>query len=142
MTEQVSIMSAEGYMQKFGVKGIGEGADRWMIRRQMLEAIRKEIFDMAVFRIGPQVFGQDYQPTEKEQRKLTNILDNAQKKWEKICRIFSRYKETAGLIQAKDLREYLDEELSAAVQPDEDEIDDIPMDEAEEKGEETDGSDE
>lgn len=116
MTEQISIMSAEGYMQKYGVKGIGGGADRWMVRRQMLDSMRKEIFDQAVFRIGPQVFSSEYQPTEKEQQKLINILDNAEKKWRRICRIFEMYKETIDLIQPKDLREYLDEDLSAAVQ--------------------------
>ena len=139
MTEQIRILSAEDYMQKYGADGIGKGADRWMIRRQMLDAMRKEIFDLAVFRIGPQVFNDEYQPSEKEQQKLINILINAEKKWGKICRIFGMYKETCDLIQPKDLREYLDEDLSEIRKSVTDDIsaekENETDEEAEEKGE-------
>ena len=50
MQEQVTVMSAEAYFQKYAVNGIGKGADRWMIKRQLIDAFRKEIFGLVAMR--------------------------------------------------------------------------------------------
>ena len=114
MIQRVNVMSVGDYIQKFGIDGIGKGADRWMIKRQMLDTLRKEIFELSVFRIGPEVFSNEYGPDEKDRKKLENILEGAQKKWNGICKIFNRYQETAGLIEEKDLKEYLNEQMKMA----------------------------
>lgn len=134
MMQQVNVMKVNGYIQKYGVDGIGKGADKWMIKRQMLENLRKEIFELSVFRIGPQVFSNEYDPSEKDRKKLENILAGAQKKWNAICKIFNKYEGTSGLIEEKDLIEYLDEQMNP---------NDIHREETEnEKEEESNGSDE
>lgn len=107
--EKVTIMGIPQYVKKYGVDGIGKGADRWMIKRQMLDNMRKEIFDMAVMMVGSSVFVDGYDPSDKEKKKLTNILDNANKKWRGICREFAKYKETKDLLDPDDLRKYLED---------------------------------
>lgn len=111
MIQHVNVMSVGDYIQKFGIDGIGKGADRWMIKRQMLDTLRKEILELSLFRIGPEVFSDEYGPDEKNRKKLENILEGAQKKWNSICKIFNQYQETAGLIEEKDLKEYLNERM-------------------------------
>jgi hypothetical protein len=107
--EGVAILTVNGYMQKYAIDGIGKGADREMIREQLLDAFRKEIFDTAMIMVNPMVFANDYEVTEKDRLKLDNIIKNANNKWKSLCKEFSKYKETCNLIYEDDLMKHLDD---------------------------------
>ena len=110
MSEQkVAILSVNGYMKKYAIDGIAKGADRQMVRTQMLDAFRREIFDTAVMMVGPQVFSDSYEASEKDKTKLNNILINANKKWKSLCKEFAKYKETEKLIYEEDLMKYMND---------------------------------
>lgn len=111
MNEGIPILSVNGYMKKYAVDGIGKGADRWQVKRQMLDEFRREIFNQAVFRVGAKVFSDSWEGDDEDRRKLENILDNANKKWKSLCREFAKYRETCGLLEEKDLQEYLNERM-------------------------------
>lgn len=110
----VPILSVNGYMKKYAVDGIGKGADKWAVRRQMLDEFRKEIFNLAMCMVGPEVFSDEYVGTDKERKKLENIIDNANKKWRSLCREFEKYRETSGILKETDLQDYLEERLDIA----------------------------
>lgn len=114
MADQIQIMSVNGYMQKYAIDGISKGADRWQVKRDMLDEFRREIFNTAVFRVGPQVFSNEWEGTDKDRQKLESIIDNANKKWRSLCREFEKYKETSGLLKETDLQDYLEERLDLA----------------------------
>lgn len=109
MSDMVAIMTVNGYMQKYAIDGIGHGADREMIKNQLLDAFRREIFDTAVMMVGPQVFSDSYEATEKDRNKLNNILKNANKKWQSLCKEFAKYRETEKLIYPEDLMKYMND---------------------------------
>ena len=123
MSEQVTIMSVQGYVKKYGVDKIGKGEDRWAVKRQMLDQMRREILDLGVLKIGPHIFSDNYEGTDEERQKLENILKNAQKKWMSLYRVFAQYRETNGLLEPYDLMNYLDERMHQAA--------DIPKNERE-----------
>lgn len=118
--QQIPILSINGYMHKYGVEQIGkENADRWHVKRAMLDEFRREIFNLSVNAIGPQVFSEDYEGTDKERTKLENILRNANQKWKGVCREFEKYKETSGLLKEEDLMNYLNDRLDLSKSMDE-----------------------
>lgn len=106
MQEQVTVMSAEAYFQKYAVNGIGKGADRWMIKRQLIDAFRKEIFGLVAMRTKKNL--EDIPPEgDPEASKIAkNVIHDSTMKWKKLCGMFAKYKETAGLIELKDLKLY------------------------------------
>lgn len=108
----IPILSVNGYMKKYAVDGIGKGADRWQVRRDMLDEFRREIFNLAICSVGPQVFSNEWEGTEEDRTKLENIVNNANKKWRSICREFEKYKETSGLLKETDLQDYLNDRMS------------------------------
>jgi hypothetical protein len=96
-------------MKKYGVDGIGKGADRKLIKEQLLDAFRKEIFDTSVMMVGPQVFYDNYEASEKDRNKLNNILKNCNNKWKSLCKEFAKYRETCDLIYDDDLMVYMND---------------------------------
>ena len=113
----IPILSVNGYVKKYGVDAIGnDKADKWQVRRDMLDEFRREIFNMAMMMVGPEVFSNEYVGTDKERKKLENIVDNANKKWRSVCREFEKYQETSGLLKETDLQDYLEERLDLANQ--------------------------
>ena len=50
MAEMVRVRSAEEYFKEYGLNGIGKGADKWMIRRQLIDAFQKEMCAVVVAR--------------------------------------------------------------------------------------------
>lgn len=111
MSEQkIPIMTVNGYMKKYAVDGISKGADRWQVKRSMLDEFRREIFNLAICTVGPKVFEGDWDATDEERTKLENIVKNANEKWASVCREFEKYKETSGLLKETDLQDYLEEQ--------------------------------
>ena len=106
MQEQVTVMTAEQYFQKFAVDGIGKGADRWMIKRQMVDAFRKEIFGLVAMRTKKKFDDIPPEGDPEASRIAKNVIHDAARKWAKLCRMFAMYKETANLIGENDLKLY------------------------------------
>lgn len=102
--EKISVMSAEQYFQKYAENGIGKGADRWMIKRQMMDEIRRETFNLIADRTGWQQT--DHLPEEgcEESRKVKAYVRDARNKWKKLCEMFSKFKETMNLIKPEDFK--------------------------------------
>lgn len=123
MADQIQILSVNGYMQKYAVDGIGKGADRWQVKRDMLDEFRREIFNTAVFRLGAKVFSDEWEGNEKDRKKLENIIDNANKKWRAVCREFEKYSETSGLLKETDLQDYLEDKMDISEPSEDDEED-------------------
>ena len=107
MTEKVNVLSADQYFRKYAVEGIGKGADRWMVRRQLIDAFHKEIFELTAIRTRK--FGSDEENHDEIVRITKNVIKDTVKKWIKLCKMFAMYKETKGLLSPDDLK--LEEEM-------------------------------
>ena len=104
MTEMLQIRSAERYFEEYGRNGIGKGADKWMIRRQLIDAFHKEIFGLVAMRAKKRF---DHIPPEGDPeaiRIVKNVVKDIQRKWVKLCSLFAMYKETSGLLEVDDLK--------------------------------------
>lgn len=103
MTEQVVVMNAEQYFKKYAVDGIGKGADRWMIKRQLVDAFKKEMFGLIAIRVKKR---DDIPPEQDIEAMHTTrmVIRDSAKKWRKICAMFAQYKETANLLTEDDIR--------------------------------------
>ena len=116
MTEQVIVMTAEQYFQKYAVDGIGKGADRWMIKRQLVDAFKKEIFGIVAMRAKKQFDGVIPPEGDPEALRIArNVIKDETKKWGKLCNMFALYNETRNLISLNDLK--LEEEELATESP-------------------------
>lgn len=118
MNEIVNVLSAEQYFKKYAVDGIGKGADRWMIKRQLIDAFRKEIFGLITMRLKKQVNdANDIPEGDPEASRIAkNVIHDTTMKWKKLCGMFAMYKETAGLLDIKDLKLYDEIEETGAIQ--------------------------
>ena len=108
MNEKLDILSADQYFKKYAVEGIGKGADRWMIKRQMIDAFRKEIFGLITMRLKTSIGNlNDIPEGDPEASRIAkNVIHDTTMKWKKLCAMFAQYKETSGLIEPKDLKLY------------------------------------
>lgn len=104
MTEMLQIRSADQYFKEYGRDGIGKGADKWMIRRQLIDAFHKEIFGLVAMR-AKKTF-KDIPPEGDPEaiRIAKNVIRDTQRKWEKLCWMFAQYNETKGLLAFDDLK--------------------------------------
>lgn len=105
MAEMLRIRSAEEYFLEYGRDGIGKGADKWMIRRQLIDAFHKEMFGLVAMRtrkLAPGTEFQTYDP--KIVTIIRNVTSETQRKWMKLCKIFAQYEETRGLLEIDDLK--------------------------------------
>ena len=111
MRERIIVLSAADYFETFGRNGIGKGARRDLIKRQILDRFRNEIFSLATMRAKKPI-NQFPKDTEDEEttRIFENILKDESRKWISVCKMFAKYKETSGLIEPKDLFEMLTDE--------------------------------
>ena len=112
MQEGVIVLSADQYFKKYAVDGIGKGADRWMIRRQLIDAFKKEMFGLIAMRTKKSFEDIPPEGDPEAMRIAKNVIHDETMKWKKLCIMFAKYKETANLIGPNDLKQY-------------DEIDDI-----------------
>lgn len=102
----VPVKSAEQYFEEYGRKRIGNGEDKWEVRRQMIKDILHEMEQLISLRVK-QKYG-DVEPMvgdPEAERIIFNVTRNTQQKWVKICKLFAMYKETANLLNVTDLNE-------------------------------------
>ena len=104
MSEILRIRSAEEYFKEYGRDGIGKGADKWMIRRQLIDAFHKEIFGLVAMRAKKNFNTIPPEGDPEAQRIVQNVVKDTQRKWVKLCRIFAQYQETQGLLELDDLK--------------------------------------
>lgn len=104
MLEQVNVMSAEQYFNKYAVEGIGKGADRWMVRRQLIDAFHKEIFGLVAMRAKKEFKDIPPEGDLEATRIARNVIKDATKKWRKLCDMFANYQQTCNLLKYDDLK--------------------------------------
>ena len=104
MQERVIVKTAEQYFKEYGEDGIGKGADRWMIRRQLIDAFRKEMFGLIVMRTKKHYDEISFENDPESSAKAQNIIKDSVKKWKKLCGMFDKYVETRGLLKLNDLK--------------------------------------
>ena len=104
MTEMLQIRSAERYFEEYGRNGIGKGADKWMIRRQLIDAFHKEIFGLVAMRAKKNFKDIPPEGDPEAMQIVKNVVKDTQRKWVKLCGIFAKYKETSNLLELNDLQ--------------------------------------
>ena len=104
MTEILQIRSAERYFEEYGRNGIGKGADKWMVRRQLIDAFHKEIFGLVAMRAKKNFKDIPPEGDPEAIAIVKRIVHDTQKKWEKLCKMFAKYKETRNLLEIDDLK--------------------------------------
>ena len=103
MAELLTIRSAEQYFKEFGRDGIGKGADRWMIRRQLIDAFHKEVFGLVATRAKKNFNDIPPEGDPETKRIIKNVCHDTQMKWKKLCAMFEMYAETKVLLNIDDL---------------------------------------
>lgn len=104
MTEMLQIRSAHDYFKEYGRNGIGKGADKWMIKRQLIDAFHKEIFGLVAMRARKAFKDIPPEGDPEAIRIAKNVIRDTQRKWEKLCWMFAQYKETSNLLAFDDLK--------------------------------------
>lgn len=104
MTEMFQVRSAEDYFKEFGKEGIGKGADKWMIKRQLIDAFHKEIFGLVAMRAKKRFKNIPTEGDPEAIRIAKHVIHDTQKKWEKLCMMFAQFRETRDLLEFDDLK--------------------------------------
>ena len=100
------VRSVKNYIYEFGVEAIGKKkADPQLVKNQILDAFRREIFDQLAMKFGdPALLAKDISEVDPEtKRQVDNILSNSVRKWKRLCIEFAKYKETYNLLFPSDL---------------------------------------
>lgn len=105
-SEGVVVLSAQQYFDKYARKGIGEGADRWMVKRQLIDAFKKEIFGLVAMRTGRDLNDIPMEEADEVRIKAKNIIHDEVMKWKKLCGMFEMYVQTQNLLKPDDLKLY------------------------------------
>ena len=108
MAEIVRIRSVKNYWNEFIVNGLGKGEKRNVVKSQLLDEFRKEIFGQVVFKLGPEAANM----TRDEIAGLDgiqNILHNSFRKWRRLCILCADHN-IRGFISLEDLKDALLEE--------------------------------
>ena len=122
------IRSVKNYIYEFGVDAIGKKkADPQLVKQQILDAFRREIFDQLAMKFGdPELLAKDISEVDPEKkRQVDNILSNSVRKWKRLCIEFAKYKETYNLLFPSDLMVSLEDIVKAQTGEDETVEDDV-----------------
>ena len=104
MENDVIIRSAEGYFEEYGRERIyRRKMDRSIVKEQLIRAVQNELFGTVAMRAKKQFKDIPKEGDPEALRIAHNVVRDVTKKWLKICRIFSMYSETSGLIKPEDL---------------------------------------
>jgi len=116
MNEMVQIRSVKQFFHDFIVAPLqkdGNNDAAWLsrnrelLRKQLIDAFRKEVFDQIVFKLGPDAAG--LSRDELAQHDGTqNILEQSFRKWRRLCILCSEY--GVPIIHLEDLKNALTEE--------------------------------
>jgi hypothetical protein len=93
------------------VSGIKEKASKEIIKNNLVEHFRKELFDQIMFRMGVDDIA-DAQRTPKNEKILGSLLANTIKRWKSLIKECNKYKESYNLISEHDLDGVFDTEES------------------------------
>ena len=104
MQEKVTIMSAEQYFDKYAINGIGKGANRFLIKSQLIDAFHKEIFGLVAMRAKKQFDDIPKDGDPEALRIARNVIKDTTRKWVKLVKMFEKYRETSGLLTPDDLK--------------------------------------
>ena len=102
--EIAPVLSAEQYFDKYARNGIAKGMDRILVKSQLIDAFRKEIFGLITMRAKKQF--DDVPPADDPEalRIARNVIKDTMNKWRKLVGMFEMYKETSGLLTMDDLK--------------------------------------
>ena len=103
MKEMVRIRSVDEYFDEYARNVIGKGADRMMIRQQLIDAFQKEIFGLVAMRTKKQFNDIPKEGDPEALRIAQNVVKEETKKWISLCKRFEMYKETSGLLHHNDI---------------------------------------
>ena len=108
MSEMIRIRSIKEYFQEFAVDGIGKGQPVDLVKEQILDAFRKEIFDQIMWKLKVDDISKA-EETPENHTIVENIMKNSYKKWLGVIKLFNRYRETLNILKPEDLQ-LLDEQ--------------------------------
>lgn len=106
--EMVPIRSVKQYIREFIYEGMYKNHARAeLVHDQLLDAFQKEIFGQLMFRFKDVdiLSKPDEEVNEATREQIRHILDNANRKWRRLCIELSRFKETYALILPGELME-------------------------------------
>lgn len=130
MIEHIQIRNWRQMWNDYVYEGQKQGLKNGEIRRNLIEAFRKEIFDQIMFRAKVEDLEQ-LDHTEENDRIVHSIFREAMKKWKALVKECRGHLATAMLIREEDLTLFDREE-----EPEEDEDDGYEIGEAEDPEEE------
>lgn len=113
MSDMVQIRSVKQYFNDFLVEGLKNNkniseSDVLMIKRQILDAFRKEIFGQIVFKLGREISDMSMDDLANLEP-VQNILKNSFRKWRRLCIICSEHG-LGNLFLLEDLKRVLEEQ--------------------------------
>ena len=113
MSDFIQIRSVKQYFNDFIVEGLKNNqnisqSDILMIKNQILDAFRKEIFEQIAFKLGPEAANKNRDELAALDT-VQNILKNEFRKWKRLCIVCSEHG-MGGLFNLEDLRRVLDEQ--------------------------------
>jgi hypothetical protein len=96
MAEMVTVRSVKNYFNEFIVKPAKDHGIKWLsqnyelVKKQILDAFRKEIFGQVVFKLGPKaaIISKD---ELAQMDGIQNILQQSFRKWRRLCILCSEY---------------------------------------------------
>jgi hypothetical protein len=106
----VPIRSVKQYIKEFGVDGLGKGVKPSVVHDQLLDAFQKEIFGQLMLKYNDvSILGKlnDDNVNDKTRDGIRNIIEQANRKWRRLCIEFPRFPGAANLIRQDELLEYL-----------------------------------
>lgn len=104
VSDIVTVLRAEDYYETFVRNGIEKGLNRTLVRMQLIDTFRKEIFGLVAVRARKSFDGIIPPEGDPEALRIAkNVIRDETKKWIKLCRMFDANPETSGLIRYDDL---------------------------------------
>ena len=113
MAEMVMVRSVKNYFNEFIVSPAKEHGIEWlsknylMVKKQILDAFRKEIFGQVVFKLGPKAATISKDELAKMDG-IQNILQQSFRKWRRLCILCSEF--GFSFMGLEDLKEALEED--------------------------------
>lgn len=127
--EMVPIRSVKQYLREFGYDElVKNGADKSLVKEQILDAFQKEIFGQITLRYhDPALLSRPEEHVDEKTREgIRHIISNSRWKWKKLCAEFDKYRETRHVIEEPMLMERL-KDIVTIQENDRDKPGEIPM---------------
>ena len=102
MADQVTVRRIADYWDEFIKDGLAKGLKKEDIRNKLVDAFRKEMFGLMTMRLKVEDLREAPQ-TEKNMRKIETVTRETFRKWNNLCALCRRFRETKDLIRPEDL---------------------------------------